>query len=72
MRAHTLRVADAVALPADVTRELVVTVHVAPDTAPGDYAGALTVTDPPAATVLRVPLRLDRLAGARSSATRTS
>ena len=58
VRAHTLRPAESVALPAGVTRELVVTAHAAADSPPGDYAGALGIVGPDGAPVLRVPLRL--------------
>lgn len=50
---------DSVFLPRDVTRELIVTVHVAEDAKPGVYEATLTITDSaePNATV-SVPLRV--------------
>ncbi len=58
VRAHTLRPAESVALPAGVTREIVVTAHTAADSLPGDYAGALRIVGPDGTVILRVPLRL--------------
>ena len=58
IRPHTLRREQTVALPADITRQLVVTVHVPADAQPGDYQGALTLTGPDGGRVLRVPLAL--------------
>ena len=59
VRPHTLREKDAVSLPGDVTRELVVTVYVTPDTPPGEYQSALKLTDTDGKMVLSVPLKLD-------------
>jgi hypothetical protein len=55
---HTLREQAAVALPADVTRQIVVTARVAEDSPAGDYSGALVVRAADGAALLRVPLHL--------------
>ncbi len=59
VKPHTLRVQDAVALPKDVTRELIATVRVPEDAPAGEYSGALVIKDAQGATLLRAPLRLD-------------
>jgi len=58
VRPHTIRPQTSVELPADVTREVIVTAQVRRGTAPGEYAGALLVKNASGATLLRVPLRL--------------
>ncbi len=55
---HTLRAEQALRLDADVTREIVVTVHVAADSAPGLYGGAVRIVDAAGKLVLRAPLEL--------------
>jgi hypothetical protein len=59
VKPHTLRVQDAVALPKDVTRELIVTVRVPEDAPAGEYSGALLVRDAHGSALLRAPLKLD-------------
>jgi hypothetical protein len=56
---HTVRVQDAVALPKDVTRELIVTVRIPEDAPAGKHSGALVLKDAQGAVLLRVPLSLD-------------
>ncbi len=56
IRPHTLRVQDTVALPRDVSREIVVTVNVPPDAKPGTHEAKLTVSDAAGAELLAVPL----------------
>jgi hypothetical protein len=55
---HTLRGQTKVALPRDVTRELVVTVRVGSDAPPGEHEGELRLVNAQGEAVLRVPLRL--------------
>lgn len=55
---HTLRPASEVELPADVTREIIVTANVPADAAPGARTAALRVIGPDGRDVLSVPLRL--------------
>jgi hypothetical protein len=55
---HTLRTQSVVALPKDVTREIVVTCRVADDAKAGDVAMTLVVEDAGKAALLRVPLKL--------------
>jgi len=59
VKPHTLRVQSAVALPRDVTRELIVTVRIPEDAPAGEYSGALVVTDAHGGALLRAPLKLD-------------
>ncbi len=59
VKPHTLRVQHAVALPKDVTRELIVTVRVPEDAPAGEYSGALLLKDAQGAALLRAPLKLD-------------
>ncbi len=56
IRPHTLRVADSVALPKDVSREIVVTLNVPADAKPGIHEAKLTLTDATGAALLTVPL----------------
>ena len=58
VRPHTIRPETSVELPADVTREVIVTVLVGRSTPSGKYAGALLVKNPTGDTLVRVPLRL--------------
>jgi len=58
VRPHTVRPETSVALPANVTREVIVTAQIGRTTPPGDYVGALLVRGPTGATLLRVPLWL--------------
>jgi len=58
IRPHTLRTEETLDLSADVTRQIVVTVHVAADSAPGLYGGALRILDAAGGLILRVPLEL--------------
>ncbi len=58
IRPHTLRPAVAQSLPAGITRQIVVTVDVPQDAAPGSYEGALAVVSPEGDTLVRVPLLL--------------
>jgi hypothetical protein len=59
IRPHTLRRESSVGLPADLTRELIVTALVGRSTPPGKYEGALVVRNAAGAAVLHVPLRLE-------------
>ncbi|MFW6189858.1 MAG: hypothetical protein ACOC7T_05435 [Planctomycetota bacterium] len=59
VRPHTLRREDRVELPKDVTRQIVVTAHVARNAPAGDYRGALGVRTAAGERVLRVPLHLN-------------
>ncbi|MGD1001013.1 MAG: hypothetical protein ABSA67_09985 [Candidatus Brocadiia bacterium] len=59
VKPHTLRIQDAVALPKDVTRELIATVRVPEDAPAGVYSGALVLKDAQGNALLRAPLRLD-------------
>jgi len=58
IRPHTLRTEGTLDLSADVTREIVVTVHVAADSAPGLYGGALRILDGGGRLIVRVSLEL--------------
>lgn len=55
---HTLRPQMSVALPKDVTREIVVTCRVRDDAKAGDVAWTLIVADASGDALLRVPLKL--------------
>jgi hypothetical protein len=55
---HTLRPAESVDLPKDITREIVVTVNVPPDAKPGTREATLKLTDARGGEVLVVPLRV--------------
>ncbi|HQK93199.1 MAG TPA: hypothetical protein PLD23_06820 [Armatimonadota bacterium] len=55
---HTLRPQDAIDLPAGITREVVVTVHVPEDAAPGEYRFRLRLRTPGGRELLSVPLSL--------------
>jgi len=55
---HTLRPVERIALPAEVTRELVVTFRVADDAAPGDREATLRLTGPDGAELLAAPITL--------------
>lgn len=55
---HTLRLQESVSLPADVTRQIVVTFHVAEDAAPGMYETTLRLTGPDGTELLSVPIAL--------------
>jgi hypothetical protein len=57
IKPHTLRPTDAVELPADVTRELVLRLTVPADAEPGEYVGRLTVS-PKDGRALQIPVRL--------------
>jgi len=59
IRPHTLREKESVNLPEDVTREIVVTVHIPPDAPPGEYQSFLKLLDADGKLVLNVPLKLD-------------
>ena len=58
IRPHTLREQETMDLPADLTREFIVTVRAPADAPPGDYRGAFVLRDRGGAELLRVPLRL--------------
>lgn len=58
IRAHTLREQATVALPANLTRRIVVDVRVPEDAAPGEYRGALVLRDAAGGQRLRVPLHV--------------
>lgn len=58
IRPHTLREQAKVALPKDVTREIVVTVRVREDAPAGDYRAALVIQKADGSTLLKTPLRL--------------
>ncbi len=55
---HTLRPVTSLELPKDVTRQLVVTVLVRRDAAPGVYRGGVVIQDSSGEPLLRVPLKL--------------
>jgi hypothetical protein len=57
VRPHTLRTAEVVALPKDVTREIVVTVNVPTDAKPGLHEATLKIAG--GGTALSVPLRVN-------------
>ncbi len=59
IRPHTLREKDTVNLPKDVTREVIVTVYVPPDTPAGEYRSLFKILDTEGRLVLSVPLKLD-------------
>jgi hypothetical protein len=59
VRPHTVREAEQVELPADVTREFIVTVPVGEDAPAGRHAFRLRLTDAAGTELLAVPLRLD-------------
>lgn len=56
---HTLRRAETVDLPKDVTRELVVRIRVPADAQPGAYRGQLVLTDPKGTELFRARVHLD-------------
>lgn len=58
VRPHTLRLQESVSLPADVTRQIVVTFHVAEDAEPGMYEATLRLTGPDGGELLSVPIAL--------------
>jgi hypothetical protein len=58
IRPHTVREQDAVALPGDITREIIVTARVAEDAAPGVHSWDLVVQDVSGREILRVPMEL--------------
>jgi hypothetical protein len=58
IRPHTVREQDAVALPAGITREVMVTARVAEDAEPGVHSWDLVVRDATDTEVLRVPMDL--------------
>jgi len=55
---HTLRLQRELQLPKDLTREIVVTVHVPAEASPGEYVGALAIAGADGKALLRAPLRL--------------
>ncbi len=57
-RPHTLRRVESISLPAEVTREFVVTFHVAGDAAAGEHQATLRLTGPDGAELLAAPIRL--------------
>jgi len=59
IRPHTLREKRAVNLPADVTREVVVTVYVPPNATAGEYQSLLKILNADGKPALSVPLKLD-------------
>jgi len=56
---HTLRTVEALGLPTDITREIVVTVNVPADAKPGLHEATLKVTGGGGAVALNVPLRVN-------------
>ncbi len=59
VRPHTVRAATTVALPKDVTRQVMVTVLVTRHTPAGRYRGKLLIKDKGGRVILSVPLGLD-------------
>ncbi len=57
-RPHTLRARDAENLPAGITREFIITVHVPANATPGLYSWNFEITAPDRSRILRVPLAL--------------
>ncbi len=58
IRPHTLRPVESIALPAEVTREFVVTFRVGEDAAPGEHQATLHLTGPDGAELLAAPVTL--------------
>lgn len=58
IRPHTLREQKTLRLPANVTREIIVTVHVPEDARPGEYRGALQILGADQRKIIEAPLRL--------------
>ncbi|MFQ6097144.1 MAG: hypothetical protein ACE5O2_05395 [Armatimonadota bacterium] len=56
VKPHTLRAQDTVALPRDLTREIVVTFEIPEDAAAGDYAMRLRLLAPGGAELLAIPV----------------
>lgn len=59
IRPHTLREKDAVNLPKDVTREIIVTVYIPLDAQAGEYESSLKIVGAKEEVILDTPLKLD-------------